>query len=93
MKASKLPAIVPWKGVSNGKSALSVLPVTNTLPGFSTVMPLLTFSEPDPPRYVEKSSAEPSAVICVTNTSCGPDRLPCSGSKTGKLGDVVKPVT
>src|SRR5271170_2187231 len=65
-----------------GKSNDDVVPVTNASPAASTAIPLAT-SASLPPRYVEYSSVEPSALILVTNASSGksgaPPSLACNG--------------
>ncbi len=65
------PACAAWIGFLVGKLVDRVLPVTYALSDESTAMsrPL---SKPDPPRYVEYTSALPAAFILVTNASLMP---------------------
>src|SRR5271156_4404597 len=79
-----------------GKSGDDVVPTTNASFAASTAIPLATSSFL-PPRYVEYSSVEPSALNLVTNASCGkssePPSFGCSGCAVGKLSEKVPPAT
>ena len=46
-------------------------------------------SEPLPPRYVEKASADPEAFSLVTNTTCPPAGEACIGSTVGGLARIT----
>src|ERR1700684_2446061 len=60
-----------------GKSGESVVPPTYASPALSTAIPFATSSSL-PPRYVEYNRVEPSALILVTNASCGKSSDPPS---------------
>src|ERR1700677_4947623 len=74
-----------------GKSCDVVVPATQTLPVPSTPIPNPR-SPDEPPRYVEKTIADPAGLILVTNASRLPPDLACVAPTVGKSVEVVEPV-
>ena len=67
------------------------MPAMSTLPLASTAM-ALPASSPLPPRNVENTRA-PVESSLVTKASVTPRRVACNGDETGKLVEMVEPVT
>jgi hypothetical protein len=68
------PPDAPCRELTVGKFVDEVVPVIYALPPASTTI-CLAESVPLPPRYVEKTRADPAALIFVKNTSSVPPAL------------------
>src|SRR2546422_6604 len=76
-----------------GKSGEVVKPATYALPRVSTAMPRPS-SDELPPRYVEKTRAEPIALSFATKASTPPPKLRCNApNDVGKSLEMVSPIT